>query len=165
MLRPYYLGPIPPLLPRCRRGAEPAREPRRHFLIEEPAVLALQNPVVFLRPDDEPGGNLLALERGPEFERVVHRHAKIALTHRHEHGRVQVRGAAHRALCPPDRMVLPRRPADVALAIVVEVARGPLAFEVPLARMAHQGAITRGRHRRSEERRVGKECGPPVALG
>src|SRR6266704_7211330 len=67
------------LLPGRGRRAEPPREPCRDFPIKEPAVLALQNPVVLLRPDDEPRGNLLALERGPELERVVHWHPKIAL--------------------------------------------------------------------------------------
>src|SRR5439155_16783621 len=147
MLRPYYLGPIPPLLPRCRRRAEPAREPRRHFLVEEPAVLALQNPVVLLRPDNEPRGNLLALQRGPELERVVHRNAEVALADGHEHGRVQIRRAPHRALRTPERMVLPRRAADVALAVVVEIARRPLRLEIPFAGVAHQRAIPCRRHR------------------
>src|SRR5207247_10758495 len=131
-------GRRPSALPPGRgRRAVPPREPCRDFPINEPAVLVLQNPVVLLRPDDEPRGNLLALERGPELERVVHWHPEIALTHRHEHGRVQVRGAAHRALRPPDRMVLPRRPADIALATVVAVARCPLCRDVPFGRMAH----------------------------
>src|SRR5207249_2937539 len=61
--------------------------------------------------------------------------------------RVQIRRAPHRTLGAPDRMVFPRRAADVALAIVVEVARRPLRFEVPLAGVTDERAIARRGHR------------------
>src|SRR5947199_5232401 len=130
MLRPYYLGPILLLLSRRRRGPQPTCEPRRHFLIEEAAVLALENPVVLLRPDDEPRGNLLALQRGPELQRVVHRHPEVALAHGDEHRGVQVRRPSHWALSSPESVVLPRRAAHVALPVVVEVAGRPLRREL-----------------------------------
>ena len=43
-------------------------------------------------------------------------------------------------------MIFPRRPADVALAVVVEVARRPLRLEIPLPSVADQRAIARRRH-------------------
>src|SRR5439155_15589477 len=141
MLRPYYLGPILLLLSRRRRGPQPTCEPRRHFLIEEAAVLALQNPVVLLRPDDQPRGNLLALQRRPELERVVHRDAEIALPHGHEDRRVQFRCPPHRTLGAPERMIFPRRAAHVALAVVVEVAGRPLRLEIPLTGMTDERPI------------------------
>ena len=102
--------------------------------------------MVLLGPDDEPRGNLLALQRSPEFERVVHRHAEIALSDRHENRRVQIRRSPHRTLRAPDRMIFPWRAADVAFAIVVEIAGRPLRLEIPFAGMTHQRAIPRRRH-------------------
>src|SRR5437762_10057033 len=125
--------------------AEPARDPRLHLAIEKPAVLPAQNPVVLVGPDDEAAGKLLALQRGPELERVVHRHAEIALADRYQHRRVQIRRPPHRALRAPKRMIFPRRPTDVALAVVVEIAGRPLRLEVPLAGVADERAIARRR--------------------
>src|SRR6058998_3013846 len=44
-------------------------------------------------------------------------------------------------------MVFPRWAADVALAVVVKIARRPLRFEIPFTGMTHQCAIARCRHR------------------
>src|SRR6266542_363750 len=145
-LRPSRCSSTARLLSRRRRRAEPAREPRRHLLIEEAAVLALQNPVVLLRPDDEPRGDLLALHRRPELQRVVHRYPEVALAHGDEYRRVQVRRSPHRALGPPESVVFPRGAAHVALAVVVEVARRPLRLEIPFAGVAHQRTVARRGH-------------------
>src|SRR3954469_25394743 len=60
---------------------------------------------------------------------------------------MQVLGETHRALRAPKRVILPRRTTDIALAVVVVIAGGPLRLEIPLAGMAHQGAIAGRRDR------------------
>ena len=58
---------------------------------------------------------------------------------------MEIRRPPHRALRAPNRMIFPRRSADVALTVVVEIAGRPLRLEVPLAGVADQRAIARRR--------------------
>ena len=52
-------------------------EPRVKLLVPVTAVLAFQDPVVFVGPDDQATRNTKPLQHAPVFERLIQRHTKI----------------------------------------------------------------------------------------
>ena len=136
---------VSPVSVRCLIGwSQPTRQPGVHFVVEMAAVLAVCNPVVRVRPDEQPARHLHALQRAPVFERVVQRYPEVVLADRQQDRCLEVCRAADRVLVAPHCVLLPRRAAGHQLAMVDAVARAPLGFAVHEAGVADDGPVAGG---------------------
>ena len=74
-----------------RRGlVEILLQPVVNFLVEVAAVLAFQDPVVLVGPDDEAARNPQSLEHAPVFQRLVEGHTEIVLADRKQNRGAEV---------------------------------------------------------------------------
>src|SRR5687768_5421952 len=122
-----------------RARSDPSPQPLVHLFVKDAGVLGVEDPLVFLGPDQKAAGDAEALQERPHFQGVVERDAVVLLADGEEHRGLELVGVAGRILGAPDLVLLPYRAASDHLAMEDDVGGRPLRLEVHEAGVADQG--------------------------
>ena len=114
-----------------------------HFAKEKAAVLTLLDPVVFFRKDDQTTRNAEALQHAPVFQGLIKRHAKVILADSKQDWRAKVLRQADRVLLPPNLALLPDGAPIVDFAMLEDVTRSPLRFQINQTGVADETFVAR----------------------
>src|SRR5690348_10771590 len=109
------LLPDPLVLGTARRGLRwrEAAEPREEFAVPQQRIARLQDPVVLVGEIDEPGRNVLRLQRVEILQSLRRRDAVIELAVDHERRRFRLLHVMVRRLAHDARLVVPVEGAEL----------------------------------------------------
>src|SRR5215813_4105625 len=112
-----------------------------YFLVEETAVLAFCDPVIFLGKYEQTAGNLKPLQDAPVLQSLIHRHPEIIFANREQYRSAKIPGVPDWVLLAPHAALLPNRASVGDLSMVYTVARAPLRFQIDQSGMADQALV------------------------